>query len=43
LPSPSDLFVELFRESFEIAEDDNTGIMIEVESDFLLGGAHLVL
>jgi hypothetical protein len=39
----ADLFVELFRESFEVAEDDNIGIFIEVQSDFLLGGAHVVL
>jgi len=38
-----DLFVELFRESFEIAEDDNAGLAIEVNSDFLLAGVHVVL
>lgn len=29
-PEMSDLFVELFRESFEIAEDDNIGVNILV-------------
>jgi len=41
--TPQDLYIEIFRESFEIAEDDDTGIFIEINSDFLLGGAHLVL
>lgn len=35
--------MELFRESFEVAEDDNIGVFIEVQSDFLLAGAHVVL
>jgi hypothetical protein len=39
----SELFVELFRESFEVAEDDNIGVFIQVQSDFLLSGAHVVL
>lgn len=38
-----DLFLELFRESFEVAEDDNIGIFVDVQSDFILGGAHVVL
>ena len=39
----SELFVEVFREKFDIAQDDNIGLFIEVQTDFLLVGAHVVL
>jgi len=37
------LFVEVFRESFEIAEDDDAGLVIELVSDFLLSGVNLAI
>jgi hypothetical protein len=35
--------VEVFREGFEIAEDDEAGILVEVQSDFLLSGLNFAV
>lgn len=37
------LFVEVFRESFEVAEDDDAGIVIDVNSDFLLSNVNFAI
>ena len=31
------------REAFEIAEDDEAGLVVEVQSDFLLSGVNLAI
>ena len=39
----TELYKEVLREGFEIAEDDEAGIMVEVQSDFLLSGVNFML
>ena len=39
----NELYIEIFKEGFEIEEDDNAGLMIEVQSDFLLSGVNLAI
>mmetsp|Transcript_21057 Transcript_21057/g.32606 ORF Transcript_21057/g.32606 Transcript_21057/m.32606 type:complete len:287 (+) Transcript_21057:781-1641(+) len=39
----SELYKELFREGFEIAEDDEAGLVVDVHSDFLLSGVNFAL
>jgi hypothetical protein len=39
----SELFVEVMRESFRITEDDDAGMIIEVENDFLLSGVNFAI
>lgn len=38
-----ELYVEVVRESFEVAEDDDAGLVIEIVSDFLLSGVNLAI
>jgi len=37
------LYVEVLRESFEVAEDDDAGLVIELVSNFLLSGVNLAI
>jgi len=39
----TELFVPILREDFEIAEDDEAGLIVEVQSDFLLSGVHVAV
>lgn len=39
----TELFVPLLREDFEIAEDDDAGLVLELWSDFLLAGVHIAV
>lgn len=39
----TELYVELLREAFEIAEDDKAGLVVELQSDFLLSGVNLAI
>ena len=39
----SELYHEVMREAFEIAEDDEAGLVVEVQSDFLLSGVNLAI
>lgn len=36
-----ELLVEVMRSKFEIAEDDDAGIMIDIRNDFLLSGINI--
>jgi hypothetical protein len=37
------LYVEVMREAFEIAEDDKAGLVVELQSDFLLSGLNVAI
>ena len=37
------LYVEIMREAFELAEDDKAGLVVEIQSDFLLSGINLAI
>ena len=39
----SELYVEVIREGFEISEEDQAGLLIEVQSDFLLAGINVAI
>jgi len=39
----SELFVEVMREQFEIAADDDAGIEIDLRNDFLFSGVNAAL
>lgn len=39
----NELYIEIFKEGFEIEEDDNAGLLIDVQSDFLLSGVNLAI
>lgn len=39
----SELYVQILREGFEIAEDDDAGLDIELQSDFLLSGVNVAI
>ena len=38
-----DLFVELLRQGFRITEDDEAGMVIDIENDFLLSGVNFAI
>jgi hypothetical protein len=37
------LYVEIMRDAFEIAEDDKAGLIVEIQSDFLLSGINVAI
>mgnify|MGYP000424204511 FL=1 len=39
----TELYVEVFRESFEVSPEDDVGLDIEVRSDFLLSGVNVAI
>ena len=39
----SELYHEIYRGTFEIAEDDEAGLVVEIQSDFLLSGVNLAI
>ena len=39
----TELFIEIYKEAFEIAADDDAGLFIELQSDFLLSGANVAI
>jgi len=39
----TELYVEILREAFEIAEDDKAGLIVELQSDFLLSGVNAAI
>ena len=39
----SSLYVEILNEFFEIAEDDKAGLVVELQSDFLLSGVNVAI
>ena len=39
----SELYVEIMREGFRITEDDDAGMIIDIENDFLLSGVNFVI
>ena len=36
-----DMLIEVMRSKFEIAEDDDAGILIDLRNDFLLSGINI--
>ena len=39
----TELYVEILREAFEVAEDDEAGLIVDLHSDFLLSGVNAAL
>lgn len=43
LVDQTSLYVEIMRAGFEIAQDDKAGLVVEVQSDFLLSGINVAI